>query len=95
MSAADSAAAGPDELDADAQAILGELLANGFCDPADVEEDGVVTAMHFVVKGQVQPPCSGEVDPRLDAAWTAMADVTPVALLSDISLLSFFEVCYS
>ena len=93
VSAADSAAAGPDELDEDAQAILGELLANGFCDPADVEEDGVVTAMHFVVKGQVQPPCSGEVDPRLDAAWTAMADVTPVALLSDISLLAGFEGC--
>ena len=49
--------------------------------------------MHFVVKGQVQPPCSGEVDPRPDAAWTAMADVTPVALLSDISLLAGFEGC--
>jgi hypothetical protein len=93
VSAADSAAAGPDELDEDAQAILDELLANGFCDPADVEDGGVVTAMHFVVKGQVQPPCSGEVDPRLDAAWTAMADVTPAALLSDISLLAGFEGC--
>jgi hypothetical protein len=89
----DLAAADPAELDEDAQAILDELQANGFCDPADVEDDGVVTAMHFVVKGQVQPPCSGEVDPRLDAAWTAMADVTPVALLSDISLLAGFEGC--
>jgi hypothetical protein len=93
MSAADSAAAGPDEVDEDAQAILDELLANGFCDPADVEDSGVVIAMHFVVKGQVQPPCSGEVDPRLEAAWTAMADVTPAALLSDVSLLAGFEGC--
>jgi hypothetical protein len=93
VSAVDSAAAGPDELDEEAQAILDELLANGFCDPADVEDGGVVTAMHFVVKGQVQPPCSGEVDPRLDAAWTAMADVTPAALRSDISLLAGFEGC--
>lgn len=89
----DSAVAGPDELDEDEQAILDELQENGFCDPADIEDAGVVTAMHFVVKGQVQPPCSGELDPRLDAAWTAMADVTPAALLSNISLLAGFEGC--
>jgi len=89
----DSAVAGPDELDEDEQAILDELQENGFCDPADIEDGGVVTAMHFVVKGQLQPPCSGEVDPRLEAAWTAMADVTPAALLSDISLFAGFEGC--
>jgi hypothetical protein len=88
-----TAVAGPAVLDEDAQATLAELQANGFCDPADIEDGGVVTAMHFVVDGQVQPPCSGEVDPRLDAAWTAMADVTPVALLADISLLAGFEGC--
>lgn len=87
------AVAGPAVLDEDAQATLAELQANGFCDPADIEDGGVVTAMHFVVDGQVQPPCSGEVDPRLDAAWTAMADVTPAALLADISLLAGFEGC--
>lgn len=93
VTAGEPAAAEPDELDEDEQAILDELQENGFCDPADVEDGGVVTAMHFVVKGQVQPPCSGDVDPRLDAAWTAMADVTPTALLSDISLLAGFEGC--
>jgi hypothetical protein len=87
------AVAGPAVLDEDAQATLAELQENGFCDPADIEDGGVVTAMHFVVDGQVQPPCSGEADPRLDAAWTAMADVTPAALLADISLLAGFEGC--
>ena len=89
----DSAGVGPGGLEDGEQAILDELQAEGFCDPADVEDGGVVTAMHFVVRGQLQPPCSGELDPRLDAAWTALADVTPVTLLSDISLLAGFEGC--
>lgn len=76
-----------------ADAILAELQDAGFCDPADVEDAGEVTAMHFVVQGAVQAPCHGEVDRRLDAAWEAMAEVTPVNLLADISLLAGFEGC--
>lgn len=83
------------ELDDETQATLTELQENGFCDPADVDDDGVVTAMHFVVGGQVQPPCWGEVDPRLDAAWAVMAEVTPTELLDDVSLFAGFEGCDS
>ena len=37
--------------------ILADLAEQGFCDPADIEDEGVVTAMHFVVGGLLQDPC--------------------------------------
>lgn len=94
---------GQDEIDE----LIAELTDGGFCDPADVRDDGVVTAMHFVVSGQIQPPCyvdqpgDGEDvadvvidnDPRLLDAWESLVAITPVELVSDISLLAGFEPC--
>jgi len=87
--------------------LLAELAAGGFCDPDDVRDDGVVTAMHFVVQGELQSPCyvdqpgdgddvAGVViddDPRLVAAWEALVAITPNELVSDISLLAGYEPC--
>lgn len=89
--------------DTDTEEILEELLEGGFCDPADVDDMGPVTAMHFVVQGQIQPPCyvgdgnsnSGAVgadgDSRLLSAWNALADITPTSLIADVSLLAGYE----
>lgn len=87
--------------------LLADLAAGGFCDPLDVRDDGVVTAMHFVVQGDLQPPCyvdqpgDGEDvadvvvddDPRLIAAWESLVAITPTELVSDISLLAGYEPC--
>lgn len=87
--------------------LLADLAAAGFCDPDDVSDDGIVTAMHFVVQGDLQSPCYvdqpddgddvSEVvvddDPRLLAAWESLIAITPDELVSDISLLAGFEPC--
>lgn len=91
-----------DEIDA----LLADLEANGFCDPVDVRDDGIVTAMHFVVHGELQSPCYVDQpggddvadvvvddDPRLIAAWESLVAITPNELVSDISLLAGFEPC--
>ncbi len=92
-----------DEIDV----LLAELKSGGFCDPDDVRDDGIVTAMHFVVQGDLQTPCyvdqPGEGDdvaavvvdddPRLVAAWESLVAVTPKELVSDISLLAGYEPC--
>ncbi|MEM1333989.1 MAG: hypothetical protein AAGG08_11060, partial [Actinomycetota bacterium] len=96
LSTSDDAGVGPasgrpaDERDE----ILAELLDEGFCDPADVEGDGVVTAMHFVADGEVQPAChtdDGADDPRLLEAWTTITEIAPVELYDDVSLLAGYE----
>jgi hypothetical protein len=93
--------------DADAAVILADLEAGGFCDPADFEEEGVVTAIHFVLQGQIQDPCyvdqRGEGDdvaqvvvdddPRLIAAWESLTAITPIELVDDISIVAGFEPC--
>lgn len=75
--------------------MLDELVENGFCDPADVEDLGPVTAMHFVVGGQLQEPCylefDGAPDQRLVDSWTALTVITPTGLIDDISLLAGYE----
>ncbi len=93
----------PDQADIDA--LLADLEAAGFCDPDDVRDDGIVTAMHFVVGGALQRPCYvdqpgddvAEVvvdeDPRLIAAWDSLVAVTPNELVADISLLAGYEPC--
>lgn len=85
--------------------IIDELASAGFCEPSDFEEEGVVTAIHFVVQGQLRPPCyvaqpDGEADdvvvdddPRLIAAWNELLTVTPIELVDDISLLAGYEAC--
>jgi hypothetical protein len=77
--------------------ILAELADAGFCDPADVDDLGIVTAMHFVVQGELQAPCYAdggvENDPRLIDAWNALSTITPNELVSDVSLLAGFEPC--
>ena len=87
--------------------IVIELVEGGFCDPDDVRGDGVVTAMHFVVQAQLQPPCYVDQpndgddvadvvvddDPRLLAAWESLTAITPDELVADISLLAGFEPC--
>ncbi len=87
--------------------LVAELTAGGFCDADDVRDEGIVTAMHFVVQGRLQAPCyvdqPGEGDepadvvvdddPRLVAAWESLVAVTPNELVSDISLLAGFEPC--
>ncbi|BAN01580.1 hypothetical protein [Ilumatobacter coccineus] len=76
--------------------ILAELTDAGFCDPADVDDLGLVTAMHFVVQGQIQAPCyadGGLDDQRLLAAWDGLTSITPSELVSDVSLLAGFEPC--
>ena len=87
--------------------LVADLTSAGFCDPDDVRDDGIVTAMHFVVQGELQPPCyvdqPGEGDdvadvvvdddPRLISAWTSIVDITPNKLVSDISLLAGYEPC--
>jgi hypothetical protein len=87
--------------------ILVDLAAQGFCDPADVEDDGAVTVMHFVVRGELQEPCyvdqrdDGievdpvviENDPRLLVAWDLLVEVAPIELVDDISLIAGFEPC--
>ncbi|MFN3257397.1 MAG: hypothetical protein ACE37B_17070 [Ilumatobacter sp.] len=86
-----------DEFADETEQILAELQEGGFCDPADVEDLGEVTAMHFVVGGQIQPPCfvdgGVENDPRLLDAWESMTSITPTSLVSDVSLLAGFEAC--
>lgn len=88
-----SAVLADDEVDE----ILDELTEAGFCDPADVDDLGLVTAMHFVVQGQIQAPCYSdggvENDPRLIAAWDGLTAITPNELVSDVSLLAGFEPC--
>lgn len=93
--------------DQDVATILADLEAGGFCDPSDFEEDGVVTAVHFVVQGQIQDPCyvdqRGEGDdvsqvvvdddPRLIAAWESLTAITPIELVDDISLVAGYEPC--
>jgi hypothetical protein len=81
--------------DAEVADILAELEAEGFCDPNDVEgtgDVGDVTAMHFVVRGRLEPPCLGE-DPRLIEAWDALAEITPPDFLDDVSLLAGYDAC--
>lgn len=87
--------------------LVEELTVSGFCDPDDVRDDGVVTAMHFVVQGQIQGPCYVDQpndgddvadvvlddDPRLLAAWDSLVAITPVELVSEISLLAGYEGC--
>lgn len=87
--------------------LLAELTAGDFCNPDDVRDDGIVTAMHFVVQGELQPPCYvdqpdvgddvDEVvvddDPRLITAWESLAAITPNEFVSDISLLAGYEPC--
>lgn len=85
--------------DDEVEEILDELLANGFCDPSDVDDLGPVTAMHFVVQGSIRPPChlgdgdtvSDDGDARLLEAWRALTDITPDDFLRDISLLAGYE----
>jgi hypothetical protein len=93
----------PEEIDT----LLSDLTLGGFCDPDDVRDDGIVTAMHFVVQGELQAPCyvdqPGEGDdvaevvidddPRLVAAWESLVAITPTELVSDISLLAGYEPC--
>ena len=59
----------PPSTELDVDEVLAELDAAGFCDPVDVEDEGLVTAMHFVVGGELQVPCysepPGEEDARL------------------------------
>ncbi len=90
----------PDEplSDDEVAEILEDLEANGFCDPRDVEDEGLVTAMHFVVQGQIQSPCYVDTpeegsDPRLDEAWALLTSITPIELVDDISLLAGYERC--
>lgn len=92
---------------AEIDVLLADLAAGGFCDPVDVRDDGIVTAMHFVVQGDLQPPCyvdqpgDGEDvadvvvddDPRLIDAWESLVAITPKELVSDISLLAGYEPC--
>jgi hypothetical protein len=87
--------------------ILADLVDQGFCDPVDVEDEGAVTAMHFVVRGEIQDPCYVDQlddditvdpvvidnDPRLLAAWDVLVEVAPIELVDDISLLAGFEPC--
>ena len=77
--------------------VLDELQEAGFCDPTDVEDEGTVTAMHFVVQGVLQTPCyaapPGEEDTRLLDAWESLAAITPNELVDDISLLAGYEAC--
>ncbi|MEL6892944.1 MAG: hypothetical protein AAFP84_15230 [Actinomycetota bacterium] len=82
--------------DGELDQLLVELGEAGFCDPADVEQDGFVTAMHFVVGGDLQPACfaaGGADDPRLLDAWDAITTVTPRELYDDVSLLAGYEGC--
>ena len=84
------------DTDADTVALLDELQANGFCDPADIENDGSVTSMHFVVQGELQPACftdAGGDDQRLIDAWSVLTLVTPPNLYDDVSLLAGYESC--
>ncbi len=93
--------------DAEVDDIVADLEAAGFCDPRDVEDEGIVTAMHFVVDGEIRRACyvdqAGEDvsdvviddDPRLIAAWDALASITPHELLDDISLVAGYEPCSS
>lgn len=94
-SAAESAPAGLN--DDEVAQILAELTEEGFCDPADVDDLGLVTAMHFVVQGQIQDACYSdggvENDPRLIAAWEGLTKITPNDLVSDVSLVAGFEPC--
>ncbi len=87
----------PTTTDVDVDEILAELEAAGFCDPIDVEDEGDVTAMHFVVEGELQAPCysdpPGEPDARLLAAWDALVAITPNELVDDVSLLAGYEAC--
>ena len=77
--------------------LLDELQESGFCDPVDVEDEGTVTAMHFVVQGVPQAPCyaepPGEQDARLLDAWELLTAITPNELVDDISLLAGYEGC--
>ena len=84
-----------DAVPADVDEILAELVDAGFCDPADVDDLGLVTAMHFVVQGRIQDPCyvDGADDPRLLDAWGALTAITPTELVSDVSLVAGFEAC--
>ena len=88
--------------------LLAELQEAGFCDPADVEDEGVVTAMHFVVQGVLQEPCYVDQpggddvadvvvddDPRLLDAWNLLEELTPIELLDDISIIAGYEACAS
>lgn len=82
--------------DAETEAILAELVEGGFCDPDDVSAGGEgseVTSMHFVVDSTVQPPCSGELDPRVEAAWATLTEVTPTSLTDRVTLLAGFNGC--
>jgi len=96
---ATSVDAGPaPDLAADETAeLLDELAAAGLCDPVDVEDEGTVTAMHFVVGGRLQAPCysdpEGVEDQRLLDAWAALTETTPAELVDDISLLAGYEAC--
>ncbi len=89
----------PPTTDFDVDEVLSELEAAGFCDPVDVEDEGDVTAMHFVVEGELQAPCysdpPGEQDDRLLAAWDALVAITPNELVDDISLFAGYEACSS
>ena len=97
----------PPLTEAEIDELLAELTAAGFCDPDDVSDEGVVTAMHFVVQGVLRSPCyvdqPGEGDdvadvvidddPRLIVAWESLIAITPIELVSDISLVAGYEPC--
>jgi len=72
------------------------LQENWVCDPADIENDGSVTSMHFLVQGDLQPACytdAGGDDQRLIDAWNTLTAVTPRNLYDDVSLLAGYESC--
>ncbi len=87
--------------------LIAELTEGGFCDPDDVRDEGIVTAMHFVVQGELQSPCYVDQpndgddvadvvvddDPRLIEAWDSLTAITPNELVSDVSLLAGYEPC--
>lgn len=104
----DDESLGAEQLDqAEVDELIAELTDGGFCDPSDVRDDGVVTAMHFVVEGRLQMPCYVDQpndgddvadvviddDPRLIEAWESLVAITPIELVSDISLLAGYEPC--
>lgn len=91
--------------EAELEEIVDELDEQGFCDPGDVEREGIVTAMHFVVRGMIQTPCYAETaddpdaildgDPRLVVAWEVLTSMAPQEFLADISLVAGYEPCSS
>ena len=96
---------GGERLDVDlvlgAEAAVDRVVGEGACEPFDVNDEGIVTAMHRVSEGRLEPPCyvlpssdgAERGDPRATIVWALLSALVPARLLGEVDVLVGYERC--